>query len=55
LDLGWYPSFHNQGMFKIVLVKDRDWEAPLFEEYHDEIPRMICAVEAAIQLASDRE
>ncbi|NHZ99208.1 hypothetical protein [Massilia sp. CCM 8734] len=29
LDVGWYPSFNEQGRFLLLLVKDQAWEQPL--------------------------
>jgi hypothetical protein len=29
LDVGWYPEFSRDGEFKVVLVANHDWGAPL--------------------------
>ncbi|NHZ92009.1 hypothetical protein F2P45_23815 [Massilia sp. CCM 8733] len=29
LDVGWYPSFNEQGRFLLLLVKDQAWDEPL--------------------------
>jgi hypothetical protein len=33
LDLGWAPSFKENGEFTLLIVNDSDWEKPL-EEFH---------------------
>lgn len=30
LDVGWTPSFNINGKFKIVLIKDYDWQKPVY-------------------------
>lgn len=30
LDVGWYPSFNANGYFQIRVLKEYDWDAPLF-------------------------
>ena len=29
LDVGWYSCFNPSGTFKIVVIKDNDWETPV--------------------------
>ncbi|MDQ1925018.1 hypothetical protein [Massilia pseudoviolaceinigra] len=29
LDVGWYPSFDEQGRFLLMLVKDANWDEPV--------------------------
>lgn len=31
LDIGWYPMFDPTGFFKIVVIKDYDWENPVLK------------------------
>ena len=31
LDVGWHPEFNFNGKFKIVLVRNFDWENPVIE------------------------
>ena len=36
LDVGWYPAFNIEGNFRVVIIKDCDWEKPvLTREYRD--------------------
>ncbi|MCU1791226.1 hypothetical protein CUU54_20560 [Pectobacterium polaris] len=32
LDIGWRPSFELNGKFYAVLIKDHDWEKPIYSE-----------------------
>lgn len=32
IDVGWYPEFDEDGSFRICIIKDFNWEAPLFEK-----------------------
>lgn len=32
LDVGWYPEFNVNGVFKVQVIKNQDWENPLFIE-----------------------
>jgi len=29
LDVGWYPAFHIEGTFRVVVIKNCDWENPI--------------------------
>ena len=31
IDLGWYPEFDANGNYKMLMIKDYDWETPLEE------------------------
>ncbi|RLM24236.1 hypothetical protein BIY29_09175 [Brenneria alni] len=32
LDIGWYPAFEESGSFKIGVIKNGNWDSPLYEE-----------------------
>ncbi|NDI36660.1 hypothetical protein [Chengkuizengella sediminis] len=32
IDIGWYPDFDKNGMFKIVIIKEYNWEKPFYIE-----------------------
>lgn len=32
LDVGWYPDLEVDGFFKIVVIKDMNWESPIIEK-----------------------
>lgn len=29
IDLGWYPDMDPKGNFRLVLIKDKDWQNPI--------------------------
>ncbi|SQI34458.1 Uncharacterised protein [Leminorella richardii] len=31
IDVGWYPSFDEAGAFVVIVIKNRDWDSPLFK------------------------
>ncbi|MFI8147020.1 hypothetical protein [Acinetobacter sp. ABJ_C5_2] len=32
LDVGWFPCLEEEGFFKIVLIKDMNWDLPIIEK-----------------------
>ncbi|MGG1663939.1 hypothetical protein [Brevibacillus sp. NRS-1366] len=30
IDIGWYPSMDSDGAFKIIVVKDKQWDCPVY-------------------------
>ena len=30
IDVGWYPSFQENGKFTMMLIQNEDWEKPIF-------------------------
>ncbi|MDC4660436.1 hypothetical protein NRA66_18600 [Acinetobacter baumannii] len=32
LDVGWYPALEVEGFFRVVLIKDMNWESPIIEK-----------------------
>ncbi|MFP4008505.1 MAG: hypothetical protein ACLFV6_10960 [Spirulinaceae cyanobacterium] len=30
LDIGWYPSFDLDGEFRLILIKEHDWDRPIY-------------------------
>ncbi|WP_139198646.1 hypothetical protein [Pseudomonas indica] len=41
LDVGWYPSFDPDGCFQIHVVKESDWENPLYCDQANSITEAI--------------
>lgn len=37
LDVGWYPNPRKNGVFKVYVIKNYDWENPLFIRSHKNI------------------
>lgn len=49
LDVGWRPSFSKNGEFKIVLIKDFNWNEPVYAGS----AKNIIALEKEIEIAID--
>ncbi|SEN68850.1 hypothetical protein [Lihuaxuella thermophila] len=49
IDVGWYPSFEENGRFKVFVIENFDWEKPLLEEESYSINELKMALEKAIQ------
>lgn len=32
IDVGWYPSFQENGKFTLFLIENNDWEKPVFKK-----------------------
>ncbi len=32
LDIGWYPECSDSGVFQVMVVRDENWDAPLFQK-----------------------
>lgn len=54
LDIGWYPSFSEEGQFVVRVVATSDWDTPLYlhstsdaKELTDCLPRAIAAAVAS--------
>lgn len=41
LDIGWYPSFSEKGKFVISIIRDYDWENPIFKKEVKEIKDLL--------------
>ena len=50
LDVGWYPEFNRNGSFKIVIIKDYNWENPVYESKCRDITILKEQVEKCVQL-----
>jgi hypothetical protein len=48
LDIGWSPSFDNRWVFKFAIIRDGDWEAPVFRAEAGEIPSLRHQITLAI-------
>lgn len=55
LDLGWYPEAKVEGEYKLVLIKESDWENPLFLLETREKNRVIRAIEDLLETAKNYE
>lgn len=48
LDIGWRPSFDVNGKFYIYLIKEFDWERPVYSESAKDIDSLELKVNQAI-------
>lgn len=48
LDVGWRPSFSKNGEFKIVLIKDFNWNEPVYSGSAKNIIELETEIEIAI-------
>jgi hypothetical protein len=51
LDIGWYPAYSADGAFQVVVVRQADWEAPLFKRRCRTAAELHSTVEAAVEVA----
>ena len=52
LDIGWYPSFDADGAFRVVLVRDGVWDAPIYSRSCQSWESLRKIVEQAVGVAS---
>ena len=48
LDIGWYPSFNINGNFVISVIKDFDWENPVFKKEVREIEEFLRCIKEVL-------
>ena len=48
LDVGWYPNPRKNGVFKVYVIKNYDWENPLFIRSHKDINHLIPIIKQGI-------
>jgi hypothetical protein len=51
VDVGWSPSFSAEGAFVVRVVREADWDAPLFLERHASVAALGDAVRRAARVA----
>jgi hypothetical protein len=52
LDVGWYPEFQADGAFLVVVVRDEDWNDPLFKRQASSFEELRAAINLAVGTAS---
>ncbi|WMW03916.1 hypothetical protein [Pseudomonas entomophila] len=50
LDVGWRPSFSIKGKFHVMLIKNHDWENPVYHGTAKNIESLKAQITKAIQL-----
>ena len=53
LDVGWYPEFKSSGRFVVLVVRDGEWDTPIFNEAATDIASLCSVVRRAVRAASD--
>jgi len=51
LDLGWYPEFDPRGQFVLCVVREREWEKPIFQLKFRELSQFMPNLNRAIKSA----
>jgi hypothetical protein len=51
LDVGWYPEFSEEGEFVVQVVRDTNWEEPLFQERCRTVDALVLSLNAAVEVA----
>lgn len=51
LDAGWYPACASDGCFVIVLVRNEDWETPIFREECNDLQAFRAILARGVQAA----
>ena len=49
LDVGWYPHIGRNGKFKVYVVKNCDWQNPLFIKSDNTIKDLITTIKQGIK------
>lgn len=53
LDIGWYPEFSDAGGFVIRVVKQINWDEPLFIDSNKTVDGFLSALKEAILIAKN--
>jgi len=52
IDVGWYPEFNANGNFRTVVVKDFNWEKPVFQKLSNDIYELTHIMEECVSFVS---
>ena len=55
LDVGWYPTRGKNGKFKVYVIKNYDWENPLFVRSNKKISGLIDTIKQGIKCIYSHE
>lgn len=53
LDIGWYPEFSEGGAFEVCVVRNDEWDKPLFRTRCSTIAALLDAISEAVALATE--
>jgi hypothetical protein len=48
LDVGWYPSFDENGEFQIRVIENNNWDEPVYSSETNSIDGLISAIRNAV-------
>ena len=49
VDVGWYPAWNEEGRLRVVAVRGKEWEAPVFSAQPEKDPQaLLVALRAAL-------
>ncbi len=49
LDIGWRPSFEIDGAFKLLLIKDYNWDDPVYSDSLTSVSELKISIKKAIE------
>lgn len=49
LDVGWYPEFQLDGCFRIIVVRNYNWETPIFESVCDCLDSLVIELRKGVE------
>jgi len=52
LDVGWYPEFSGAGAFVVTVVRDEDWDEPLYSQEGTSISALRLAIAEGVRVAT---
>ena len=55
LDVGWYSTTGKNGKFKVYVIKNYDWENPLFTKTNKKISGLIATIKQGIKCIYSHE
>jgi len=55
LDLGWHPEFNSQGQFVLSVVKQENWQKPIFHLQFRDMENFKQNLNEAIEIARSEE
>lgn len=53
LDVGWYPEYESEGEFIVQIVKEENWEKPLYKRRSRKKENLIQDLNNAIRIIED--
>lgn len=54
LDIGWYPEFSADGSFRVTVIRDANWQEPLWEKRYRTVQELLTGLADALAAAEGR-